>query len=148
MIYSVRLKPLMLQHPSERTITELVWTGPLLSPPVHLCAAESRKRQREQESCSRALEEPPERRLCENAAVLSDRSPSPQPSTCATQPSTCATQPSTCATQPSTCAPQARLKCVQLEVSTPNVYTVAFPASCFSIGQNHSGHPWAVTMHS
>ncbi|GLD45689.1 uncharacterized protein AKAME5_000016300 [Lates japonicus] len=46
-------------------------------------AGESRKRKREQESSSRALEEPPERRL--RAAVLSERSPSPQPQTSAPQ---------------------------------------------------------------
>eukprot|EP00064_Thunnus_orientalis_P014542 superscaffoldBa00002541_g14588 len=55
----------------------------------------SRKRRREQGSTSRALEEPPQRRLRENAAVLSERSPSPQPSTS---------------------APQASLEGVQLEV--------------------------------
>eukprot|EP00064_Thunnus_orientalis_P016099 superscaffoldBa00003117_g16162 len=50
-------------------------------------AGASRKRQREQGSTSRALEEPPERRLRENAAVLSESSPSPQPSTSAPQAS-------------------------------------------------------------
>ncbi|XP_042249980.1 uncharacterized protein LOC121884932 isoform X2 [Thunnus maccoyii] len=66
-----------------------------LGPCFKSSAGVNRKRRREQESTSRALEEPPERRLCENAAVLSERSSSPQPSSS---------------------APQASLEGVQLEV--------------------------------